>query len=200
MPRETGLLLSLLGGAILGAYLAGTLATALQGAGSLSHSIAGALAGGIVAVEVYKAARGIRASTGGALVAPLAAGIVVGRWGCLFAGLPDGTFGTPSALPWGIDLGDGVARHPVQIYESLSVAGFLAAYLWGLAVRAPWALAHGFHAMILWYAAQRFAWEFLKPYPSVLGPLNVFHLICGGLFVYGLVWIARARRAAPVAP
>ena len=34
----------------------------------------------------------------------LAAG--VGRIGCFLSGLPDGTYGLPSSLPWAIDLGD----------------------------------------------------------------------------------------------
>ena len=54
---------------------------------------------------------------------PLCLGIIVGRWGCLFAGLADQTFGVPTGLPWGVDLGDGVPRHPVQIYESLARKG-----------------------------------------------------------------------------
>ena len=50
---------------------------------------------------------------------PLAAGIAIGRIGCFLSGLPDGTYGTPTSLPWGVDLGDGVARHPTALYESL---------------------------------------------------------------------------------
>src|ERR1044071_1842668 len=57
-----------------------------------SHSIGGALAGGIVAVEAWKLAHGVRISTGGALVLPICIGIVIGRLGCLFAGLPDFTY------------------------------------------------------------------------------------------------------------
>ena len=45
--------------------------------------------------------------------------------------------------------------------------------------------------MIIVYAGQRFAWEFLKPYPTVIGPLNVFHLLMMGLIAYGIVWWRR---------
>jgi len=95
----------------------------------LSHSVVGALVGAIVAVEIYKAIKGVRGSTGGVFVGSFAIGIVVGRFGCLFAGLPDRTYGTETNLPWGIDLGDGIARHPVQMYESAAMAAFLALYL-----------------------------------------------------------------------
>lgn len=172
-------------GAAGGAWAAGSLNSLRQTVPSLSHSVAGALVGAIVAVELYKAARGIKGSTGGPFVGSFSLGVVIGRFGCFFAGIADDTYGTPAALPWGVDLGDGVSRHPVQIYESASMAVFLALYLMGLKTRAPWAMRRGFYAMCAWYGAQRFLWEFLKPYPSVVGPLNLFHILCGGLVVYG---------------
>jgi len=181
----------LVAGAAAGAWASGSLNTMRQAAPALSHSIVGALVGAIVGVELYKAVRGIRGSTGTVFVGSFATGAAIGRWGCLFAGLPDRTYGLPTALPWGVDLGDGISRHPVQIYESLSMAAFLAAYLVALAWRSPWAIRRGFYALCIWYGAQRFAWEFLKPYPTVLGPFNVFHLLCGGLVVYGLAYYVR---------
>ena len=185
-------------GAIIGAYAIGSLPAILRGEEAIGHSVAGALAGAIVAVELYKLARGEKRSTGHVFVAPLVVGIIIGRWGCFFAGLPDETFGIPSSLPWAIEYGDHVARHPVQIYESIAMATFLGAYLWGLVRRRRWAVENGFHAMVIWYALQRFAWEFLKPYPTIVGPLNPFHLVCLGLVFYGCVWIIRARRAGTV--
>lgn len=128
-PRRPGYLVALGIGAIVGAYIAGSLPSLMSGSGSLSHSVVGALAGAILAVELYKAAHGITRSTGAVFVAPFALGIVVGRWGCLFSGLADGTHGAPTALSFGVDLGDGVARHPVQIYESLAMLAFLVAYV-----------------------------------------------------------------------
>jgi hypothetical protein len=181
-------------GAVAGAWLAGSLNTLRDPAPALSHSIAGALAGAIVAVEAYKAARGIRESTGGLFVGSLAVGIVVGRFGCLFSGLPDRTYGVATRLPWGVDLGDGISRHPVQVYESLSIALFLLIYLLALARRAPWAMRRAFYVFVAWYGAQRFAWEFLKPYPKLIGPFNLFHLISAGLVIYGCVWFARDLR------
>ena len=35
----------------------------------------------------------------------------------LLAGLHDDTYGLPTALPWGIDLGDGVPRHPAPLND-----------------------------------------------------------------------------------
>ena len=178
----------------LGAWAAGSVNTLRDAAPVLSHSVAGALAGAIIGVEAYKAVRGIKGSTGGVFVGSFTLGVVVGRWGCLFAGLPDRTYGTPTRLPWGVDLGDGIARHPVQVYESLSMAAFLALYVLALQRRQPWAVRQGFYAMCAWYGLQRFGWEFLKPYPTVLGPLNVFHLLSAGLVAYGCLYAVRDRR------
>jgi phosphatidylglycerol:prolipoprotein diacylglycerol transferase len=187
-----GYFASLAIGAVAGGWLAGSLNTLQDAAPALSHSVAGALAGAIVGVEAYKLVRGVRGSTGGIFVGSFTTGIIVGRLGCFFTGLADRTYGTPTRLPWAVDLGDHVGRHPVQLYESVSMAVFLAIYLAGLARRAPWAMRRGFYAMTIAYGAQRFGWEFLKPYPKLVGPLNLFHLLSLGLVVYGWIWWARS--------
>lgn len=195
LARETApsYFISLALGGAAGAWLFGSLNTLRLSAPILSHSIAGGLVGAIAAVELWKWRHGVNRSTGGPFVIPLAIGIVIGRWGCLFAGLPDATFGTPTGLPWAVDLGDGIGRHPVQVYESLSMLAFLIVYWRALVAGRRWAVDHGFHAFVLAYAVQRFAWEFFKPYPSLIGPLNVFHLLMLGLIAYAIVWIARGR-------
>ncbi|MDR3512206.1 MAG: prolipoprotein diacylglyceryl transferase [Caulobacteraceae bacterium] len=181
-------------GAAPGAWLAGSFNTLREHAPALSHSVAGALVGAIVGVEIYKALRGVTGSTGGVFVGSFSLGVVIGRLGCFFAGLPDDTYGTPTRLPWGVDLGDGVLRHPVQLYESASMALFLAAYLLGLQRRQAWAMRRGFYVMCAWYGLQRSVWEFLKPYPRLIGPFNVFHGLCLGLVIYGWVYDRADRR------
>src|SRR4051812_16386763 len=170
----------------IGAFLAGGFNMALAGLPPLGHSIAGAMAGGIVGAEGYKLALGIEGSTGLVFVAPLSTGIAIGRWGCFLSGLPDYTYGIPTTLPWGVDFGDGIPRHPVQLYESFAVLGFLLWFIWQLRCRAPLVLRSGFHLMVGFYAVQRFFWEFLKPYPTVLGPFDMFHFLMVALFAYSL--------------
>ena len=51
---------------------------------------------------------------------PILIGIVIGRIGCLLAGLQDVTYGNPTSLPWGVDFGDGIPRHPTQFYDKCS--------------------------------------------------------------------------------
>ena len=179
----------------MGAWSAGTVNMFQANVLAPSHSVAGALAGGILAVELWKWLHGVRASTGGPFVIPLTLGIIVGRWGCLFSGLSDQTYGTPTTLPCGVDLGDGVFRHPVQIYESLAMAAFLAIYWTALLRDRRWVTHHGFHWFVIAYAVQRFLWEFLKPYTPIIGPLNVFHLLMIGLLAYASYRIATGRTA-----
>ena len=49
----------------------------------------------------------------------------------------------------------------------------------------------GFYAFVAVYAVQRFAWEFWKPYATIIGPLNVFHLLSLALVAYALVFARR---------
>jgi prolipoprotein diacylglyceryltransferase len=175
----------------------GSLNLNLAGTFALGHSIAGGIVGGIVGVELYKWANFIRGSTGAGFVAPLAAGIAVGRLGCFFAGLPDYTYGIPTPLPWGVDFGDGIPRHPVQLYESTAMLVFLVIYLGAVARGTTVFLRDGFYLFVAYYGVQRFVWEFLKPYPTVLGPFNVFHLLSLLMIAYSLVMIGRNRELHP---
>lgn len=180
-------------GVMAGSFGLGTANLWLSGIPGLGRSILGALCGGILAVEIYKVRHGITGSTGVILAPGFAALVAVGRIGCALSGLEDNTFGTPTLLPWGHDFGDGIARHPVAAYEAVVMAGFLAFALWAIARRNPMFLRHGFYLMVATYAAQRFVWEFLKPYAKVFGPLNLFHLACLCLLTYAGIMIFRRQ-------
>ena len=80
-------------------------------------TIVGALVGGLISVELAKRYIGLRTSTGDLYAIPLALGIAIGRIGCFLTGLSDNTYGTPTNLPWAVNFGDGIPRHPTQIYE-----------------------------------------------------------------------------------
>ena len=190
-----GYALALIIGAVIGGFGAGTLNLWLSGEQGIGRSIVGALAGAITAIELFKAMRGIRGSTGLIFVPAFATSVAVGRWGCFFSGLEDQTHGTPTTPPWGHDFGDGILRHPVQLYESFTMAAFLAVALVLIGRRDPFFMRNGFYLLVLVYASQRFLWEFLKPYAGVLGPLNLFHFICAGLVIYSCVMIWRNGRA-----
>jgi prolipoprotein diacylglyceryltransferase len=146
-------------------------------------SVVGGFLGGLIGVEVAKVRAGMTESTGDLFVTPLVVGTVIGRLGCLFAGLEDYTYGNPTALPWGLDLGDGFARHPAAIYEIL----FLLALGFALQRLAPRFRRSGdqFRAFLASYLAFRFGVEFLKPphggFPPALGSQPEAHLYWGAL-------------------
>jgi len=171
-------------GMMLGALAAGTGNLLLSGFNEVGKSVVGGLAGAILAVEILKRRLGITESTGLRFAAPLAAAIAVGRLGCFFSGIDDRTYGSPTSLPWGYDFGDGILRHPVQLYEAAAMVVFLAGFVPLLRNGFHLATRAGFHLFVGAYAAQRFLWEFVKPYGTVIGPLNLFHLICLGLLGY----------------
>ncbi len=164
-------------------------------------TIVGAIAGGWLAVELTKRALGIRRRTGDALAIPLAVGIAIGRIGCLLTGLDDHTIGSPTALPWGVDFGDGVRRHPAPLYEILFLV-LLVALLAG--VRAKRA-AEGdlFRLFVGGYLAFRLAADFGKPADCrALGLSTIQWVALSGLVALApdmLRWI-RSRQFPPGDP
>jgi prolipoprotein diacylglyceryltransferase len=147
-------------------------------------SIIGALLGGLACVELAKRALGVRGSTGDAFAFPLMLGMGIGRIGCFLAGLDDGTYGNPTRLPWGVDFGDGIARHPTQIYEQI----FLALWAVLLIRRGKYLRQPGdrFRAFMIGYLLYRLLIEWIRPIPMwYLGLFSGLQLLCiAGLLYY----------------
>jgi prolipoprotein diacylglyceryltransferase len=123
-------------------------------------TIVGGLLGGWAGVELVKRRLRITRRTGDLFVYPLILGMAIGRIGCFLTGLPDHTYGLPTRLPWGVDFGDGIRRHPTQLYD----IAFL--ILLAIALRTwPRRRTEGelFRQFIAGYLAWRFAVEFIKP-------------------------------------
>ncbi len=142
------------------------------------QSMVGGLLGGLIGVELAKKWTGARASTGDAFVFPVLLALMIGRTGCFVAGLADGTYGVPTSLPWGIDFGDGILRHPTQLYE----IAFAAALWWWLArQRAVLAVESGlmFKLTLSAYLFWRLLVDALKPVPFDYGfGLSGIQLVC----------------------
>jgi prolipoprotein diacylglyceryltransferase len=182
-------------GAFLGAFIIGSLNTYLSIASNqheiiIGKSILGAIIGATIAVEGFKKIMKIKGSTGAYFVPSLAIGIAIGRIGCFLSGLDDYTYGTETDFILGYDFGDGIYRHPVQLYESATMLLFFIYLLWVYRRDRDYFEKNIFYQFILVYATQRFVWEFLKPYESVLFGLNIFQLFCLGLVGYAL-WCLR---------
>ena len=138
-------------------------------------TIVGGLLGGWLAVELAKLALHIRSRTGDLYAIPLCLGIAIGRVGCFSAGLADDTYGTPSSLPWAVNFGDGIPRHPTQLYE-LAFLLILAGLLY-LRSRQPHPQGQLFRIFMASYLAWRFVIDFLKPQPHLDG-LNPIQWAC----------------------
>jgi len=122
LPSRHWIILAAAIGAVLGSRIPGLLewhTTLPAGFCATRKTIVGGLIGAWLSVELAKVILKIRTSTGDLFVLPLIIAMIIGRVGCFLAGRVDGTFGVASTLPWSIDFGDGVPRHPTQIYELL---------------------------------------------------------------------------------
>jgi len=148
------------------------------------------LVGAYLSVEVAKLLLGIRAKTGDGLAIPLAAALAVGRWGCFVNGC---CAGAPTALPWCVDFGDGVCRHPTQIYESLFHAVWLV-----ILIRLNQRDLFRYQRLKLYllsYCGYRFAIEFIRTEDRWLGVLTYYQVVVA-LFAAFLAgqWVIDARR------
>ncbi|MFT3787713.1 MAG: prolipoprotein diacylglyceryl transferase [Tepidisphaeraceae bacterium] len=155
-------------------------------------TIAGGILGGWIGVEITKKLLGVTSSTGDAFVLPLTVGIAVGRIGCFLTGLPDHTYGIETALAWGIDFGDGVSRHPTQLYESLFVliAGTL--FLTALPTRLRLRGGMCFRLFVLAYCLFRVAIEFIKPTYKPIG-VSAIQTACAMGAIVCLWQLARSK-------
>lgn len=195
--RRVWIIIGAAAGALLGSRVLGALedpAKLAWSARSLfiafnNRTVVGGLLGGLAGVEITKSLVGEKRRSGDLFVFPLVLGMIIGRVGCMLGGMEDNTYGVGTDLPWGIDLGDGVHRHPTNAYEIL----FLALHWLVLVqVRRRFNLAPGalFKLFMVGYLLFRLAVEFIKPDPVVLGGLSAIQLACvAGLVYYYRVWL-----------
>lgn len=131
---------------------------------ALGQTIVGGMVGGMLGVEIAKKIVGVKHSTGDMFVVPFCVGLMIGRIGCFLAGLHDGTYGIATNLPWGIDFGDGVIRHPTQVYDMLWCVIMLVVYR---QFYPRWQAVSGltFKVMFASYLAWRLFVDGIKPVP-----------------------------------
>jgi phosphatidylglycerol---prolipoprotein diacylglyceryl transferase len=131
------------------------------------------LATAYLAVELTKFVLGIHVKTGDTFALPLALALAVGRWGCFFNGC---CYGVETTLPLGVDFGDGVYRHPTQIYESLF--HLLLALLLGVLMLRDALRYQLLKLYLLAYCGYRFATEFIRPEPVTCFGLTFYQCVC----------------------
>lgn len=170
---------------------AAALADPLGPAGVLGgKSIVGGLLGGLAATEILKKSLGVTTSTGDRWVRSLWAGMATGRLGCFFAGVTDGTHGVVTKLPWGMDLGDGLPRHPTALYELCFLVG-LGQIVERIPSRVP---GDRFKFFLSSYLFFRLCIEEIKPVPTPwLGCSGIQVLCAAGLLYYAALMFRRMR-------
>jgi len=162
-------------------------------------TIVGALVFGMMAVEIMKRYIGLEQSTGDLYAIPLALGIAVGRMGCFLTGLADNTYGVATSLPWGVDFGDGIRRHPTQLYEIAFLLALILV-LGRVLVRVPRSTPPSeapeaapttgfrsgdvFRVFMVAYLSFRLLLDFIKPYPRVFLGLGTIQWVCVLVLLY----------------
>jgi prolipoprotein diacylglyceryltransferase len=142
-----------------------------------NKTLVGGLLGGLLAVELTKKLIGEKQNTGDLFVFPLLLGMMIGRIGCFSAGIYEETYGLRSGVPWAMDLGDGIPRHPVTLYEIL----FLMVVWLSLAfIRKNYSLRQGalFKLFMIAYLSFRFSLDFIKPHKVYFLNFGTIQLTC----------------------
>jgi prolipoprotein diacylglyceryltransferase len=122
-------------------------------------------------VELAKKFIGWTRSTGDDFVLPLAAGMMIGRIGCFLTGLDDHTYGVATTWVTGVDFGDGIKRHPTQLYE-IFFLGILLFILFQFKRKKVGWEGLLFQLFMLGYLVFRLIIDFIKPTPHPYWILN----------------------------
>lgn len=141
-----------------------------------NKTIMGGLFGGLLGVELAKKIIGEKQSSGDLFTLPIIIGIIIGRIGCFLAGTKEFTYGIKTSFVFGLDLGDGIIRHPIALYEVVFLL-FLFITIKGLENRN---LENGmrFKIFMISYFLFRFIIEFIKPNAFLVLGLSSIQFLC----------------------
>ena len=136
----------------------------------------GGMLGVILAVAVFAWRRGIPFLAVGDFLAPLVPlGLAAGRFGNFINGELWGRVADPAQVPWAMifpQAGDGLARHPAQLYQMALEALLLFVLLWWVSRRPrPIGLISG--CFLVGYGVFRFVVEFTREPDAFLGLLSL---------------------------
>ncbi|MCF6311761.1 MAG: prolipoprotein diacylglyceryl transferase [Verrucomicrobiales bacterium] len=156
-------------------------------------TVLGALLGGYAGVEFGKWITIYRKPTGDWFASAVPLGIAAGRLGCLAHGC---CLGKKCAATW-FTITDhaGISRWPAPIAELLF--NLTAAVIFYLLRRQKILPGQHFHLYLISYGLFRFAHEFVRDTPPVLGPLSGYHLLALAVTLLGTIGFIK-RRNKPV--
>ncbi|MDD5261543.1 MAG: prolipoprotein diacylglyceryl transferase [Methylacidiphilales bacterium] len=153
-------------------------------------SILGALMGGYLAVELAKRFVGYRASTGDwfALVVP--AGVLIGRVGCLFQGCCLGALCEPAWYT--LRDNDGFTRWPAVPLEM--IFNVLALLVFLILRKCRVLPGQHFHLYLIGYGLFRFANEFMRDTPRIIGGWSGYQIGALAVALLGIIGFVRRAR------
>ena len=143
-----------------------------------NKTIMGGLFGGLLGVELAKKIIGEKQSSGDLFTLPIILGIIIGRVGCFLAGTKEFTYGVQTASVFGMDLGDGLQRHPIALYEVIFLV-LLFIVIKQLQKQSD-RFENGiyFKIFMICYFSFRFVIEFIKPNAFLLFGLSSIQYLC----------------------
>jgi len=146
-------------------------------------TIMGGLFGGLLGVELTKWIIGEKESSGDLFTLPIILGIFIGRIGCFLTGINEFTYGSETTFFMGMDLGDGVNRHPTSLYELFFLVA-LFFFLKKLGAKNSLKKGHIFQFFMLAYFGFRFLIEFIKPNIFFTLGLSSIQWLCIICYIY----------------
>jgi phosphatidylglycerol---prolipoprotein diacylglyceryl transferase len=146
------------------------------------RTIVGGLIGGLVGAKITKKIIKSKERKGNLFASAAAVGVGIGRVGCFLQGC---CYGKPTDLLWGVNFGDGIRRHPTQLYEVFFLLG-LFVYLEVMKRRKGIKIEPGqlFVRFLILYFSFRFLIEFIRVEKLAFAGLTVFQLISIGAIIY----------------
>ena len=150
-----------------------------------AKTIMGGLFGGLIGVELAKCYIGEKKSSGDLFTFPIILGIIIGRIGCFLAGTNEFTYGKVTNSFVGMDLGDGLKRYPLALFEILFLI-ILWFFLGQYQRRKQLDINSGliFKNFMIFYFLFRFFIEFLKPNTFLIFGLSTIQYLCILCLVY----------------
>lgn len=148
-----------------------------------TKSIMGGLFGGLIGVEVSKKIINEKQSSGDLFTFPIILGIIIGRIGCFLSGINEFTYGNETDFFTGMDLGDGLMRHPTSLYEIIFL---ILLFLILQKIKVSTAKENGllFKIFMISYFGFRFLIEFIKPNIFYVLGLSSIQLLCISCWIY----------------
>lgn len=148
-----------------------------------TKSIMGGLFGGLIGVEASKIIIKEKHSSGDLFTFPILVGIIIGRIGCFFSGIKEFTYGNETSFITGMDLGDGLSRHPTSLYEIIFLI-FLFIFLKKITFYTNKENGLLFKIFMISYFGFRFMIEYLKPNIFYVLGLSSIQLLCITCWIY----------------